>query len=717
LGIFAFLHFVLIAASLWLLAIAAGMRLLRVTGFTSLTPGERAVFGGTLGMGTLALGTFLAGTVSAGHRWLLTALVAALLLGMAAAGLREVVPGLRKAGHALRSTRLRAPDAVLLLLAIAIVLVALLRANLPVVADYDSLEYHFAAPAQWWRAGEISFIRDIVYTSFPQNVEMLYLACMTAMASPDLGVVVGLQVGIGFVVLAAAAVATCGRRLGSPAGGYAGALLLLTTPMLPELGTLNSYVVELPLAAYGFMALYAFILLHTASARAERRRYAILTGVLVGLALGCKYPALLFVLLPILTFLLVGGLVHIATLRRAVLEAALVGAVALVVFSPWLVRNAVNTGNPVYPLLHHTFGSDNWSDEQDAKFAKAHATSDVSLLDLGSRFWTFAVWRAQPDKEFEGPWRPPASPFLLVFALLPFAMADPRSTRGMMYLAIAFLAVAAIQHFSVHSLGNSQPLRFAQAGGVLVLVTLPAFLMRSGPLIYAALHFDIWMLTWYTLTHQIDRFLDPSVPAVALLAGIGYASITDRGSHRIAKALLGTALAYALATALLIHGGPLGYLFYPRDKFIAAATEGSTYCDPAIRALNTHLGPNGKVLFLGEARTFYCTVPVAASTVFDRNPLERALESADLAEPSSDVRAALLEQGFTHLYVSWQEYQRLDRSYRYRFYGRDLRGFSRYDLRALIAEMLAQGHLRPVRWFPDGPRIRQHFAIYEIVRP
>ncbi|MFC1805795.1 hypothetical protein ACFL09_02315, partial [Planctomycetota bacterium] len=81
---------ILIALAIWLIAIGAGMFLLRRTGFDTLTTGERAVFGGALGMGILSLGTFLLGKLSSGPTLLLSALLALLLVAMAALGFRDI---------------------------------------------------------------------------------------------------------------------------------------------------------------------------------------------------------------------------------------------------------------------------------------------------------------------------------------------------------------------------------------------------------------------------------------------------------------------------------------------------------------------------------------------------------------------------------------------------------------------------------------------------
>ena len=80
----------LIALLLWAVAIGAGGAMLRRAGLDTLTEGERAVFGGALGMGILSIGTFLLARLSGGATWLLTALVAGLVLAMAVLGFREI---------------------------------------------------------------------------------------------------------------------------------------------------------------------------------------------------------------------------------------------------------------------------------------------------------------------------------------------------------------------------------------------------------------------------------------------------------------------------------------------------------------------------------------------------------------------------------------------------------------------------------------------------
>ena len=739
------LPIVLIAAALWLVATGAGMALLRRAGLGTLAVAEQAVFGGALGMGVLSLGTFVLGTVSGRPAWLLAALLPALVVAMAAAGFRDVV---RLAAATRQWTgawfRGRRPSSLfVVLLSLGILVFALTRANVPVAHDYDSLLYHLGGPAQWWRAGQVTFLADLVYTNFPQNVEMLYLLSMTLCGGPLLGTVVGLQIGIGFVVLTAAAIAACGRRLVGQAAGLAGAAVFLTTPMLAELATLNSYVAELPLTAYTFLALYAFLLLRRA--KAGRGRLAALCGAMAGLAVGCKYPAVLFALAPILGFLIAGGIFRLETLGRSLREAAVVGAVAVAVASPWLIRNVVNTGNPTYPLLYHTFGGRHWSPEQDAKFAKAHRAADVRLIELGGPFYKFALWRHEGSGP---PWGVPASPILFLFALIPVAMAERRSARAVIVFALFFLLLAYAQRLWP----EEHRLELLLAASVLALITMPAFLIPRGSLVFLPLHFVLCFIAWYTLTHRLDRFLDPATPAIALLSGAGVVMLGRGWPRRIGHGIVVAGLASTLAAALLIHSGPTALgLEWPAGRYLAFVTQGSTYSQPAVDFLNAELPPDATVLFVGEGRTLYCERRVLAATVFDRHPIDRILHDVLAESPASPapegtphgpallaaaapkpappkppprlspgvlrrLRDGLLALGVTHVYVDWPERKRLGDSYAYRFGGAQHDGFSEHIRPQLFADLEAQGALRriwpaPAPGDPPGP---PPFVVYEL---
>jgi hypothetical protein len=352
-------------------------------------------------------------------------------------------------------------------------------------------------------------------------------------------------------------------------------------------------------------------------------------------------------------------------------------------------------------------------------------------------FFGYAFWRDQPGEPDEPPWRPPMSPVLFLFALVPLALADRRSAGPIVLFAVVSVALAAAQRFWP---GEWRADVFL-AAAALALITCPAFLLPRGDVVFLALHFAWCLLGWYALTHRLDRFLDPASPSVAVLAGMGVVLVGRGWPRRVARGVLCGGLAFSLATAVLIHAGLAGPgLARPTEEFVGAVAARSTYCQPAMEAINRRLPPDATVLFVGETRTFYCERRAIAATVFDRQPLDRmigqALASLAPAEPvkadgrlraaaapprrarrlPADVYEAIREglaaMGVTHLYVSWPEVDRLNASYAFHLDGQQRPGFSEHVTRTLFGELIARGILRPVATFGEG--LVPPFALYEV---
>src|SRR5438094_253799 len=157
-----------------------------------------------------------------------------------------------------------------------------------------------------------------------------------------------------FGVLTGIALGTLARRhLGAECGPAAGALfftLPITWSMMTHAGS------DLPVVLYAALAMAA-LFDWTASGRAADVRRA---GLMAGLAGASKVMGLL---VPALLGLALAGLL----LRRTVppgRAAALVigfGLPALLAASPCYVRNAVDTGNPIYPFGYRLLGGRHWS--------------------------------------------------------------------------------------------------------------------------------------------------------------------------------------------------------------------------------------------------------------------------------------------------------------------------------------------------------------------
>ncbi len=356
---------------------------------------ERTVFGLGIGLAALSLitlGLGLAGVLSRGLMGsLLTLSFSAEIL------LRFTHPVPQLAIPAPRSSFVPLPLSrthwLLLATALPFLWYTLLGALLPSI-DFDVNEYHFEGPKEFFQAGRISLLEHNVYTSFPFLTEMLTLLAMVLSDDWYRGALAGKALLMCFEPLTALALLAAGRRWFGNTAGVVAAILWLSTPWAYRISTI-AYA-EGGLAFYLFASLLAFqIAVEQISGDPLLRepgrdgkgtgRQLLLAGLLAGSAMACKYPGVLSVVIPLAIVLC--GLIWA---RRALappswkLPLAFAAGVAIAI-GPWLLKNAVETGNPVYPLAYRIFGSRDWDPALDARWRKAHSPDSYtasSLADL-----------------------------------------------------------------------------------------------------------------------------------------------------------------------------------------------------------------------------------------------------------------------------------------------------------------------------------------------
>ena len=133
-----------------------------------------------------------------------------------------------------------------------------------------------------------------------------------------------------------------------------------------------------------------------------------------------KYPALISAVIPF------GCVAMVAAWRERSPKLVLVYSVAvLVVMAPWLGKNVIDTGNPVYPLGFKVFGGSHWDSGQDAKWAKAHGPRAITLPAL-----TESVLEVAGRSDWQSP---------LFFALVPLALIA-REHRRLALVLLGFVA-------------------------------------------------------------------------------------------------------------------------------------------------------------------------------------------------------------------------------------------------------------------------------------
>lgn len=353
--------------------------------------------------------------------------LAVLVLGLVGGLNRAVAVGLIAAGDVLAVWRLvrlkpRASFAVglvhwpwLLLapLAALTVLCALLPAGLLWGVDepngYDVVGYHLQVPREWYEAGQITGLRHNVYSYFPFNVEMQYLLAMHLMGGPWAGQFLSQLMHATYMALFIAAVyatvrATNAATDAADASGASNessskaiqpplddpqrirdarrgvgravlaALIAAAAPWVPMLGAIAYN--EGGLLLYGTLAIGWILNAERRTLNAERQEAAVqrsafcgqrfaLAGLFAGLATGCKLTAvpLLLVGIPVAVLL---------TRPRAWKQLGVFLLAGVVTFGPWLIRNAVWTGNPVFPEVQSLLGRGHFTADQSARWHRAH---------------------------------------------------------------------------------------------------------------------------------------------------------------------------------------------------------------------------------------------------------------------------------------------------------------------------------------------------------
>ena len=276
--------------------------------------------------------------------------------------------------------------------------------------DFDVKEYHLQGPKEFFQQGRISFLEHNVYTSFPFLTEMLSLAGMVLAGDWWAGSLVGKTVLMSFAPLTAVTLFAAGRRWFSTSAGWVAALVFLTTPWTVRIsiiayteGGLSFYLAATTLA----------VLLAIQGLRRDQpvARHVFLAGLLAGSGMACKYTGLVQVVLPAL-FVLAwaagrwrGSVTGWSSVTRVATVFLLGTAVTL---GPWLLKNLLETGNPVYPLGYTVFGGRDWDPPANDKWRAAHSSSTFSPTDLAERVL---------DVVSRNDWQSP-----LVFGLAPLAL-------------------------------------------------------------------------------------------------------------------------------------------------------------------------------------------------------------------------------------------------------------------------------------------------------
>ncbi len=445
----------------------------------------------------------------------------------------------------------------------------------------DALSYHLAVPKLFLKHHGIHFIQGNIFAQYPLNSEMLFIAGLALrgdVLAKGIHFVMGLCILLGMWQFA--------RHHISDIAFVPIALLVFYSIPSVFVGSHMAYS-DLTVTFYAFLAVYAFANWF----RRREDRWLILCGVLSGLAISTKYTALLLPFLGCLGILWACrhhrvSIQHISRLLLAYVTCA------VVVGSPFYMKNWIMTGNPFYPLLYKILDGRGWDPEQARLY-------DLFLRSLGmgrglwdylSLPWNVSVNAKMHSPQFDGVLGPV---FILI---LPFAL-------GMRKIAIGVkIAMAYCLFTFMFWASSAQQIRYL----------IPVFPFLA-------------IMSAYVLSYYHRRSAVFGVLVVLMTGGLGF------NGYHIAKDFLKIK--------------PLGVMTGSEDRDAFLNRMIPSYA--MFQYVNRELPEGSKIFFIYMKNLGYlCDHPYYSDSMFESYTIQKILGQSAIP---ADVYAYLKEGGFTHV--------------------------------------------------------------------
>jgi 4-amino-4-deoxy-L-arabinose transferase-like glycosyltransferase len=474
----------------------------------------------------------------------------------------------------------------------------------------DALVHHLAVPKLYLKHGGMYEIPFMPFSYYPMNVDLLYL--IPLYFGND---IVPKFIHFAFALLTAWLLFHYLRHRLNMTYGLFGALFFLSIPLIVKL-SMTAYV-DLGLI---FFSTASLLLILKWVETGFQARFLVLSALCCGLGLGTKYNGLV-------TFFLLSLFAPFLYSRRArkgkphFFKAAAQGlifvSVALLVFSPWMIRNYQWKGNPVYPLYRGVFNPPK-AVAEDHKQSEEPKNPDPGLF--GYRRIVYG------ESSFE-------------IALLPLRIffqgrdGEPQYFDGKLSPFLLFLSIPAFWRTREDSLQ-----------------------VRTEKKVFAA--FAVLFLGFALFSTALRmRYIAPILPPLVILSVMGARKVMERCRHREGlpwKSRAVFLVLLVLVTPLAWNGtyvfeqwsyvAPLDYLTgkLNRDQYISEYRP--EY--PALQFINRHLPDDSLVLFVFQGkRGYFCDKDYI---ILGHQELAGIIETSRGAE---DMASELEARGITHMFI------------------------------------------------------------------
>jgi hypothetical protein len=589
-------------------SLGIGHLLLRPLGIAStVTRLETFLFGTALGLGVVSVLTFAAGALHLWYPatfWTILAIAASLY-----ACIRPAWPAEPKRPPGPASNGLWG------VVVGALFLLFLFGGLMPEIF-FDSLFYHLGFPNQY-RLHHRLVDFPLIYANFTLALQMVWGFVLTlgnAVAVKLLHAALAVLLGLSCVAFA--------RRYLSPGAGLLSAAILLSTPLLGYNATTAG--MDVGWTFVQFLAAFSVVRALEADSLAWMR----VAGLLTGFSAACKYPAMPYIPITMLLILWHRRSGEPRAWREILREQWHFALPALAMVAPYLLRNTLYHGNPLYP-----FGGLHWGHPAIEPGRWATFLGDAPQRQLRQEFASLGS----------------ATKFLLHPWFLTMQGASFSDFVGPLFLmllpAVIFVRPATI------------PLRFFRRFGAL-----------------------LWLL--WLLTTSTPRY---GLPALALLVPVAaQALISLAGWRRAVAGIVALGLFVNLGWSYVLIYGSEGWRVIGGQMSEAEylGSQRMAYPTPPFDAyawMNAHLPGTAKILIAGEPRSLYLDRRAVPSAPYDPQPLYQYAQQSS-AEAMAE---AMRRDGVTHVFINLGEAVRTQQYRPFPFTAEEWRTFDTFWARSV----------------------------------
>ena len=341
---------------------------------------------------------------------------------------------------------------ILLVSSLSLLVITILALSAVPPVSRDALTHHLYVPKLYLQGGGIYEIPGLEFSYYPMNLDLLYMIPLYFKND-----IAPKFIHFAFALTTAVLIFRYLTRRLNKSYAMLGSLFFLSIPVIVRLS--STVYVDLGLIFFLFTSLlYLFQWIENEF----NIKYLIVSAVFCGLGLGTKYNGLIGLFLLGLFTLFVYSRYHSggkSNFKKSIGFGAVFVVIALLVYSPWMIRNVVWTGNPLYPLYNGFFNRGEVPKESasEIEVEKQSRMSHVQIRKqiYGESGWEIALiplrvffnGRDDDPKYFDGK----TNPFLFLLSIFAFfgIRSDPRQLKTekmmMFFFSLLFLLFAFAQ--------------------------------------------------------------------------------------------------------------------------------------------------------------------------------------------------------------------------------------------------------------------------------